>query len=351
MSEFSQRLIHWQRQHGRHHLPWQNTGNPYFVWLSEIMLQQTQVSTVIPYFQRFVERFPTIADLAAAPESDVLGLWSGLGYYARARHLHRAAQELVLHYQGELPRQSQELAQLPGIGRSTAAAIAAFSWNERAAILDGNVRRVLCRCFGIYGYPGDKKVSDQLWALAESLLPSQAEDMPTYTQGLMDLGASLCARRKPNCAACPMHSHCYAAQNHVTAQLPTPKPKKERPVRSETLLILCHQGGVWLEQRPPLGIWGGLWSPPVLPEGQDAALWLAEHWGLQVSGWQDLAELSHDFSHFQLRIQPRLGQVSAIQPGVRSDSLQWLPLAQQDEERFQNAPLPAPIRKLLSELP
>ncbi len=224
MSDFADRLIAWQRHNGRHDLPWQGGHDPYRIWLSEIMLQQTQVDTVIPYYQRFLARFPDVASLAAAPVEDVMALWSGLGYYARARNLHRAACTIVEAHGGAFPRSAAEIAGLPGIGRSTAAAIAAFAYGERAAILDGNVKRVLCRIFGVEGFPGEKAVENRLWALAESLLPEH--EVGRYIQAQMDLGATLCTRGKPACSRCPFADDCVARRENRVAELPTPRPKK-----------------------------------------------------------------------------------------------------------------------------
>lgn len=222
-TDFSARLIAWQHRHGRHHLPWQ-VREPYLVWLSEIMLQQTQVATVLDYYPRFTTRFPTVQALAAAPQDEVLSLWQGLGYYSRARNLHKAAQQVVSGFGGVFPSSRRELETLCGVGRSTAAAIAAFAFHQREAILDGNVKRVLCRVFARDGNPADKKFENQLWALAESLLPSEQENMPAYTQGLMDLGATVCKRSKPLCGKCPMAEICQAKAQNRTAVLPRKKP-------------------------------------------------------------------------------------------------------------------------------
>lgn len=344
MSEFSRHLLVWQGEFGRHNLPWQAGTDPYPIWLSEIMLQQTQVATVIPYFLRFRERFPDIASLAAAPVDEVLGLWSGLGYYARGRNLHKAARQIMERHGGVFPRQMQDIANLPGIGRSTAAAISAFAWGERSAILDGNVKRVLTRCFGIEGFPGEKAVETRLWALAESLLPETG--MAAYTQGLMDLGATLCTRSRPACDRCPMAASCVALREGRVAELPTRKPKKERPFRQETVLILLAEGRILLERRPPAGIWGGLLALPVLPEGcNDPLVWIAQELGMQIETLRPLPPVTHDFTHFRLEMRPLLGQAASHRPGVRQDNATWLPLTQLD-----GAPLPAPVRRLLQSL-
>ena len=252
---FSADLVAWQRQHGRHDLPWQNTRDAYRIWLSEIMLQQTQVSTVIPYYQRFLERFPDVASLAATDLDEVLRLWSGLGYYSRARNLHAAAKAVMSGHGGRFPDNREALESLPGIGRSTAAAIAAFAYGRREAILDGNVKRVLARCFAVPGYPGDKAVMDRLWTLAESLLPD--EGIEAYTQGLMDIGATVCLR-KPECQRCPLRGHCMAYQQGNAADYPAPRPKKEVRVRAVGMLVLVNEGKVLLARRPPTGVWANL---------------------------------------------------------------------------------------------
>ena len=261
-ADFAQALIRWQKQAGRHDLPWQQPGrarDPYRVWLAEIMLQQTQVATVIPYYVRFLARFPDLARLAAAPAEEVMALWSGLGYYARARNLQRAAQDVVAKHGGRFPRRIEDIGSLPGVGRSTAAAIAVFAFGARAAILDGNVRRVLARVFGIEGFPGEKKVEARLWALAEALLPRR--DLVAYTQGLMDLGATLCRLRRPRCGECPVAASCVARREDRIAGLPTPRAKRAVPQRSVTLLVLRSRGRVLLEQRPPHGRLVG--DPPI----------------------------------------------------------------------------------------
>ena len=258
-------VVRWQRRHGRHGLPWQGTRDPYRVWLSEVMLQQTQVSTVLDYYPRFLARFPSVQALAAAPLDDVLALWSGLGYYSRARHLHQCAQQVVAVHGGAFPASSAALATLPGVGRSTAAAIAAFCFGERAAILDGNVKRVLTR---VLGFDGDLALAAEerrLWAAAESLLPARAVDV--YTQGLMDLGATLCKRARPDCPRCPFADDCVANRDGRQAELPAARPRKALPERATVMLVLWHGGEILLLKRPPTGIWGGLWS---LPESDSA---------------------------------------------------------------------------------
>ena len=339
MEDFARRLIAWQKQHGRHDLPWQQTRDPYAVWLSEIMLQQTQVASVIPYYQRFIASFPDIVTLAAASQDEVLAHWSGLGYYARGRNLHRAAQLVVAQHGGVFPADPELVVALPGIGRSTAAAILAFSFGQRSAILDGNVKRVLARCFGIAGFPGVKGVENQLWQQAEALLPESG--IETYTQALMDLGATVCTR-KPSCTACPLGSGCVAYNEKRVAELPTPKPRKPLPQKETAMLVLLRQGEVYLEKRPPTGIWGGMWSLPEVPVLEADALACL---GMEGREGKPLPELQHTFTHFRLRIVPRLFEVTALQPGVSEPAGLWLTPAD-----ALGAALPKPVREILKGL-
>jgi len=342
VTEYAHALIRWQKSAGRHDLPWQQKGraDPYRVWLSEIMLQQTQVATVIPYYARFLARFPDLAGLAAAPTEDVMALWSGLGYYARARNLQRAAQAIVAQHGGRFPRRIVDIEALPGIGRSTAAAIAVFAFGARAAILDGNVKRVLARVFGIEGFPGEKAVAARLWALAESLLPER--DLVAYTQGLMDLGATLCTRRRPRCDECPVAAQCVARREDRIAELPATRAKRAVPQRAVTLLVQLDRGRVLLERRPPKGIWGGLLSLPELPAGKLPR---------RCAGAVPLPVLRHAFTHFRLDITPLVCKVS------RCDAPQEIPLGDTAKDgvwlslkKLDEAPLPAPIRKILEKL-
>jgi A/G-specific adenine glycosylase len=309
---FAQKLIAWQRRHGRRGLPWQDTRDPYRVWLSEVMLQQTQVSAVIPYYERFLQKYPDVEALAAASEDDVLRLWSGLGYYARGRNLRKAAIEIS---KNGFPASAEKIAELPGVGRSTAAAIAAFAFGERAAILDGNVKRVLARRFG---------TEQDLWALAERVLPDT--EIETYTQALMDLGATVCTRR-PACNACPLKSSCIARKTGRTAELPAPKPRKVLPLRRTRWFVYLDRGKVLLERRPSPGIWGGLWC---FPERSLA----------KAATTRKLETIEHGFTHFRLRIEPLL--VDAV---PRTGGF-WLDL---DEARA--AAIPTPVKKLLQDLP
>ena len=311
---FAANVIGWQRRHGRRNLPWQGTRDPYRIWLSEVMLQQTQVSAVIPYYERFLARYPTVAALAAASEDEVLRLWSGLGYYARGRNLLRAAREVQAL--GAFPLTAEEIAQLPGIGRSTAAAIAVFAYGERAAILDGNVKRVLSRAYGV----GEA----QLWKLAKRLLPQSG--IEAYTQGLMDLGATVC-KRVPDCVTCPVKARCVARKTGRIAELPAPRAKKALPWRQASWFVFVQQGKILLERRPSPGIWGGLWC---FPERRPA--------GCRVEA--RLPPIEHGFTHFRLRIQPLLCR------GTPETSGLWMDL---DDAR--HAAIPTPVRNLLQELP
>lgn len=335
---FSARLIHWQRRHGRHDLPWQQTRDAYRIWLSEIMLQQTQVATVIPYYQRFLARFPDVAALAAAPVETLLEAWAGLGYYARARNLHRCAQMIVLEHHGVFPRDPVLLAGLPGIGRSTAAAICAFAYGTRAAILDGNVKRVLARCFGIEGFPGNAIVEREMWRLAESLLP--ALDCEAYTQGLMDLGATLCTRINPACGECPMRDICLARREGRQADLPVAKPGKVLPEREASMLVITDGQRYLLERRPPAGIWGGLLS---LPESaRETAADFAQRHGCRLLEMGELPTLRHAFSHFRMIIRPVLCRVEPTGGLVEEPGWEWL-----EARDIDSAALPAPIKRVL----
>ncbi|MCX9157387.1 A/G-specific adenine glycosylase [Niveibacterium sp. 24ML] len=342
MSQFAQTLIAWQARHGRHGLPWQASRDPYTVWLSEIMLQQTQVDTVIPYYQRFLARFPTLASLASAPVDDVLALWSGLGYYARARNLHRAAREVMTHHGGQFPQSAAVIATLPGIGRSTAAAIAAFCFGERAAILDGNVKRVLARHAGIEGFPGTRAIEQSLWALAESLLPT--EGVAHYTQAMMDLGATVCTRSRPHCQRCPVAGTCVAHREGRESTLPTPRPPRAIPERQSRVLLARGELGVLLQRRPDQGIWGGLHALPEIPEGMDAQAY-AQTLGLRCHGPAvPLAPIRHAFTHFRLTLEAQLCEVAGS--SLHDPRWRWA-----DARAWDELGLPTPIRRLLDGLP
>ena len=328
MSDFARRLVRWQSRHGRHDLPWQRTRDPYRIWLSEVMLQQTQVATVIPYYRRFLARFPSVTALARATVEDVLTLWSGLGYYTRARNLHAAAQAVMTRHRGRFPRSRESLESLPGLGRSTAAAIAVFAFGRREAILDGNVKRVLARYFAIRGVPSERR----LWALAESELPSKS--IEAYTQALMDLGAGVCTRQRPACAECPLKGGCRAYAKGRVEAYPARRARKNRPVRNTSMLLLLCEGEVLLERRPPTGVWGGLWC---LPEFEPGAGELAARRILPV--------LRHEFTHFTLDITPIVGFLDATSPRAREPGQVWLSV-----EDAIGAAIPAPVRKLLAGL-
>ena len=338
--DISARLLAWHKRHGRHDLPWQGGRNAYRIWVAEIMLQQTQVAAVIPYYRRFLVRFPDIATLADASQDEVLRLWSGLGYYSRARNLQRAAQLVVARHGGVFPRTLEDIADLPGIGRSTAAAIAAFAYGTRAAILDGNVKRVLARHFAVDGFPGDKSVEDRLWRLAESLLPPRA--IGRYTQAIMDLGATLCTRAKPRCDNCPLSNSCRALRLDRVKDYPAPRKAKPLPTRATHMLLLLRDGALLLEKRPPAGIWGGLWSLPEIDNATSARAHCRKYYGCSIATPQALAPLAHGFTHFRLQIQPLLCRVETLAPGVRAPGQLWFSL-----EEAHGAAIPVPVRKLI----
>ncbi|MET3443127.1 A/G-specific adenine glycosylase [Variovorax paradoxus] len=336
--DFAQRVVAWQRSHGRSELPWQNTRDPYRVWLSEVMLQQTQVSTVLGYFARFLERFPTVRALADGTEDEVFGLWSGLGYYSRARNMHRCAQEVVARFGGEFPHTAAELTTLPGIGRSTAAAIAAFCFGERVAILDGNVKRVLTR---VLGFGGDMSSSAQeraLWDQATQLLPpaGQKEAIANYTQGVMDLGATVCLPRKPSCMICPMNTICVGLREGQPERYPVKTRKLKRSAQSLwALLARDAQGRVWLEKRPAKGIWAGLYCLPVFDSREDL---LAALPSAAQRDTQDLPPFVHVLTHKDLHLHPVL--LRGGQP--QGETARWV-----DAQEWSRLGLPAPVRKLL----
>jgi len=319
---FADRLLSWFERHGRHDLPWQRGADAYRVWISEIMLQQTQVRTVIPYFERFVARFPTPASLAASRIDEVLALWSGLGYYARARNLHRAAEIVVEQHGGELPLDVEALIALPGIGRSTAGAILAQAHGQRHAILDGNVKRVLARWHAIDGWPGKAEVLSELWRRAEAHTP--ATHVAAYTQAIMDLGATVCTRSRPRCGICPVAEDCAAQRRGLTEVLPAKRARSAKPSRSVTVLVVqSGTGATLLERRPATGIWGGLLSFPELGEGESAADWCRARLGEPPAIEEALAEVDHAFTHFDLRLKP-LKLVLASGGSRVMDDQRWL---------------------------
>ena len=340
----AERVVTWQRSHGRHDLPWQNTRDPYRVWLSEIMLQQTQVTTVLDYFDRFLQRFPTVADLAAANVDAVLGLWSGLGYYSRARNLHRCAQAVVALHGGAFPRTAEALQTLSGIGRSTAAAIASLCFEERVAILDGNVRRVLTRALA---FEADLSVAANertLWARATLLLPLNASDMPTYTQGVMDLGATVCARRKPVCGHCPLAEICLARSAGDPERYPVKIRKLKRSAESHWMLLVADaRGAVWLEQRPDKGVWARLYALPMFDSAD--ALALAVPPALQGK-LEPRPAFTHVLTHKDLHLHPvqlHLSEPIPLQQGG-GNSGRWIAA-----DEWPQLGLPAPVRKLLEQ--
>ena len=343
MTDFASRVVRWQRDHGRHGLPWQRTRDAYRVWLSEIMLQQTQVSTVLAYYERFVSRFPDVSALAQAQEDDVLALWSGLGYYARARNLHAAAREVVARFGGIFPTAFDDLVTLPGVGRSTAGAIAAFAGGERRAILDGNVRRVLARHAGIAGDPSRAPVLASLWAAAEARLPRSG--IEEYTQGMMDLGAGVCLPRDPHCVLCPVNRDCVALNEDRIAELPGRKPRAPARRKRVSMLVVVRAGEVLVEKRAPSGIWGGLWSLPEASADEAPAAALERDWGLAVREARPLPPFEHAFTHFTLEVAPwRVSLARGARLG-ESRPATWLPLAD-----VGGAALPSPVKKLLLSL-
>ncbi|GAB2197614.1 A/G-specific adenine glycosylase [Sessilibacter sp. MAH4] len=376
---FSERVLEWFYQYGRKDLPWQKNITPYRVWISEIMLQQTQVATVIPYFERFMKRFPTLKALAQAPVDDVLSHWSGLGYYARARNLHKCAITVFTEHKGKFPHTVDQLAELPGIGRSTAGAIASISMGLNAPILDGNVKRVLARHFAIGGWPGKTEVLNQLWQVAEAHTP--ADNCNHYTQAMMDLGATLCTRTKPNCQACPLVETCVAFKENRQLEFPGKKPKTQKPTKYTAMLMFINQNGeVYLQQRPSHGIWGGLWSfPEVLQSddqtvfeqaitennsdknnsknnannnGNDLSAAIHKHCSTlnaHIKSQQLWPSFIHTFSHYHLHIQPVLITLANNPAHIAEQSGQWLTLNNQTNPE-SGLGLAAPVTKLLKQL-
>ncbi|MEL6710678.1 MAG: A/G-specific adenine glycosylase [Pseudomonadota bacterium] len=345
MTDFAQRILPWFAAHGRKDLPWQQNPTSYRVWVSEIMLQQTQVMTVIPYFVRFMQRFPDVQTLAAASLDEVLQHWAGLGYYARARNLYRAAQQVVTVYAGQFPTTPAEMQALPGIGRSTAGAILSLAQGQSEPILDGNVKRVLARHHAVAGWPGQASVLKTLWALAEQHTPVvQTAD---YNQAMMDLGATVCTRSRPACSACPVADTCVAHAQQNWSAYPGKKPRREIPVRRVQLLIIRDPaGGILLEKRPPHGIWGGLWSLPELPPNQDPLVWCQQQWSVAASWQRDLPVRRHQFTHFHLDMVPReYSLAQAPQQVQEADRQIWYHPQQQAVPGVS-----APIARLLDEL-
>jgi A/G-specific adenine glycosylase len=346
MDPFARRLLRWYDRHGRHDLPWQHPRTPYRAWVSEVMLQQTQVATVIPYFERFMQALPDIPTLAAAPEDQVMALWSGLGYYRRARHLHAAAQQCVTQHGGELPRDFDALAALPGLGRSTAAAILAQAHGQRHAILDGNVKRVLARFHGVRGWPGERKVEQALWSLAEAHTPSTRT--ADYTQAIMDLGATVCTRATPRCAECPQSAECIACRDGLTSAIPAPRPARALPEKHVVFVILRDElDRVLLQRRPPQGVWPRLWSLPEADDAEAAAMLAAHLAQLDRATVATLPAVKHTFTHFRLQAEPLewRGARASVRLADDPDSRWCTP------GEFARLGIPAPVRKLLQDLP
>ena len=340
---FSARVLAWFADHGRKDLPWQRQRTPYRVWVSEIMLQQTQVATVIPYFEAFMARFPQLADLSAAPLDDVLRLWSGLGYYARARNLHRAAQQVQTQHGGAFPDDFAAVLALPGVGRSTAGAILSLARGQHHAILDGNVKRVLARYFALEGWPGETAVADELWHHAERLTPQH--NVADYNQAMMDLGAGVCTRSRPRCARCPLNAGCTAHAEGREADFPGKKPKKTLPVRATQMLLLCNvRGELLLQRRPPSGIWGGLLSFPEVPTNMDVASWCSSRLGMNIRETTRWNNLRHTFSHFHLDILPVLASIESHTNCVM-DGDEWLWYKQDSPQ----GGLPSPVARLIQQ--
>lgn len=345
----SDALLTWFDRHGRKDLPWQQDRTPYRVWVSEIMLQQTQVATVIPFYERFMAMLPSIESLAAAPEDTVLHLWTGLGYYARARNLHRCAQVVCDQYQGVFPSELDRLQALPGIGRSTAGAIVSLAMNGRAPILDGNVKRVLARYHAVEGWPGQRAVADELWHFAEQHTPELR--VADYTQAIMDLGATCCTRSQPHCSACPLSAGCVAAFNNRQADFPGRKPPKTTPTRDRWMAVVTRSPGeVLLQKRPASGIWGGLWAPPEFEDELATKNWIQDTVGVTAQACINDPAFQHTFTHFKLRAHPVRAHCAANRKitttvEVDADDLQWFSL-----HPVPAVGLPAPVVKLLERL-
>ncbi|HWP94259.1 MAG TPA: A/G-specific adenine glycosylase [Gammaproteobacteria bacterium] len=341
--DFARRVLAWYRAHGRRDLPWQREPTPYRVWVSEIMLQQTQVATVIPYYERFMRRFPDVTALAAASLDEVLHHWSGLGYYARARNLHRAACIVRDQYAGVFPVDFAAVAALPGVGRSTAGAILALAAGQRHPILDGNVRRVLARYHAVAGWPGERRVAEQLWRLAELHTPHA--EVAAYTQAMMDLGATVCTRARPRCAICPLADGCAARRLARIADFPAPRPRRLPPVRRTRFALLVQGDAVLLEHRPPAGLWGGLWSFPEFAPEEDPVVWCRARFGVAPNETACWPVFRHTFSHFHLDIEPVLIRLPRQAFVVADATHAWCPI-----ENPGARGLAAPVAGLLAKL-
>ena len=341
--KFSDNILSWYHKQGRKHLPWQQNKTPYRVWISEIMLQQTQVATVIPYYQRFMESFPDVVSLAKASEDEVLHHWTGLGYYARARNLHKAAKTIAEQYSGEFPTDIEQVIALPGIGRSTAGAILSLSLKKHHPILDGNVKRVLARCYLVEGHNAQAKYEKALWPITETLTPENGVEF--FNQAMMDIGATVCTRSKPKCEECPVNESCLANATNEQANYPQKKPKKQIPEKSTVMVIPMHNGKVLMEKRPPSGIWGGLWCFYEVEKAQDIEA-LLKKMNLIASSQTELAEFRHTFSHFHLDITPIVVECEHLTSAVNDGGTQkWLSLTSPD-----NVGLAASTVKILQEM-
>lgn len=345
-------MLTWFAQHGRKGLPWQKNKDPYLTWVSEIMLQQTRVETAIPYYENFIQHFPTVRKLATASQDEVLHHWTGLGYYARARNLHKAAQQIVKQHEGKFPRTFEEVLALPGIGRSTAAAILALSFDQSHAILDGNVKRVLARYFAIEGWPGERNIELQLWEYAQILLPTKksknyiTQDIANYTQAMMDLGATLCTRTNPNCVLCPVQTGCAASKQQRQHEIPSAKPSRKLPTREVVVAILKDKNeAIWLEKRPPVGIWGGLYCFPEFEQEAAMNKWLQKIYRMDDLQSQDLPTIVHTFSHFRLHMHPRLIHIGNRPNGVMEDDVGlWY------KSEAQQVGLATPVKQTLEQV-
>jgi len=342
MGFISDQLIQWHKASGRHNLPWQNTDNPYLIWLSEIMLQQTQVSTVLTYFEKFIKRFPNIDALANAEEERVLELWSGLGYYARARNLHKTAIEISKSYDGKFPSSFDTLLTFPGIGRSTAGAISAFAFKKKKPILDGNVKRVFTRHFGIMEWAGKLSVEKKLWEIASDNLPKTNKYIQTYTQALMDLGATVCKRSQPLCNNCPLQSECISFKKNLTKDIPISKPKKTLPTKEIYLLVLDSNNSYLFKKKPSKGIWAGLWSMPELENFRNTPNWIKEN--LSEGNFKILKLGKHNtaFTHYKLNIHFQYISIDTLKL-PRINNYKWI-----EKSNLKSAALPSPIRKILN---
>ncbi len=344
MDRFAKRLLAWFDRYGRHDLPWQKNPTPYRVWVSEVMLQQTQVATVIPYYERFMKRFPKVQALADADEDEVLAHWSGLGYYSRARNLHRAACLIRDQHRGAFPRAIDDVVALPGVGRSTAGAILSLSRDERHAILDGNVKRVLSRFHAVEGWPGKREVEQRLWGLAEAHTPAQRN--ADYTQAIMDLGATLCTRSRPRCRECPMKADCEALRRERVTDFPGKKPRKAQPLRETRMVLLVNASGeVFLQKRPAKGVWGGLWSLPEVESEPALERWLLNGFGVTDRNVKPGAVLKHIFTHFQLVITPYLVELQDEAAEALAEQVQGLWAG---SERLRTVGVPRPVEILIA---